>query len=176
MALTWAGILGYCQRNPIEVKRVASELIELSTRQHFAYWLALGTTFHGWARSACGDFVGGLASIEEGVAYFQATGLRGGVGMGLKAEALHLAGRTADALAAVVEAEALVERQGERWWFAELLRLRGVYLAALGADDARIEAVLRAAVSAAREQHSISLTRRAEATLAQYQSEKARAD
>ena len=175
-ALTWAGILGYCQRNPIEVKRLASELIDLSTRQHFAYWLALGTTFHGWARIACGDFVGGLASIEEGVAYFQATGLRGGVGMGLKAEALHLAGRTADALAAIEEAEALVERQGEGWWLAELYRLRGVFLAALGADEALVEATLRAAVSKAREQYSISLTRRAEATLAQYQSEKARAD
>ena len=109
------------------------------------------------------------------MAYFQATGLRGGVGIALKAEALHLAGRTAEALHAIAEAEALVERQEERWWFAELHRLRGVFLAALGAADARIEAALRAAVSTAREQYSISLTRRAEATYAQYQSEKARA-
>ena len=36
----------------------------------------------------------------------------------------------------------MVERSEERWWCAELHRLRGVFLAALGADEAKIEASL----------------------------------
>ena len=50
----------------------------------------------------------------------------------LKAEALHLADRTSEALEAIREAEALVERSGERKWCAELHRLRGVFLTAIG--------------------------------------------
>jgi hypothetical protein len=60
--------------------------------------------------------------------------------LALKAEALHLGTRTSDTLEAIREAEALVERSGERWWCAELHRLRGVFLTALGADETHIEA------------------------------------
>ena len=37
------------------------------------------------------------------------------------------------------EAEALVEASDERWWCAELYRLRGVFLTRLGRDEAQIE-------------------------------------
>jgi hypothetical protein len=50
----------------------------------------------------------------------------------LKAEALYLADRSSEALEAMSEAEALVERSEERCCSAELHRLRGVFLAALG--------------------------------------------
>jgi hypothetical protein len=36
-ALNWAVILGYYKRNPVAVERLASDLIELSTRHYFAY-------------------------------------------------------------------------------------------------------------------------------------------
>jgi hypothetical protein len=52
-----------------------------------------------------------------------------------KAEALHLADRTSEALEVVNEAEALVERFEERRWCAELHRLRGVFLTAIGAEE-----------------------------------------
>ena len=52
-----------------------------------------------------------------------------------KAEALHLAHRTCEALEAIEEAEGLVERSEERWCCAELHRLRAVFLAAIGADE-----------------------------------------
>ena len=40
LALYWAAILGHYERNPAEVERLASDLIELSTRHNFAFWLA----------------------------------------------------------------------------------------------------------------------------------------
>jgi hypothetical protein len=93
----------------------------------------------------------------------------------MKAEALHLAGCTSEALEAIGEAEALTEMNGERWCSAELRRLRGVFLAALGAAEAEIEASFRAAIRIAKEQKSISLAKRAEATCAEYRRQKARA-
>jgi hypothetical protein len=57
-----------------------------------------------------------------------------------KAEASHFLGRIPDALAALREAEALVETFEGRCWRAELYRLRGVILAAMRADETQIEA------------------------------------
>ena len=71
--------------------------------------------------------------------------------LALKAEALHLADRTPEALEAIREAEALAERSEERWWCAELYRLRGVFLVAMGADDAQIEAAFGEAIRTAKQ-------------------------
>jgi hypothetical protein len=90
-----------------------------------------------------------------------------------KAEALHLADRTSEALEAINEAEALAERFEARWWSAELHRLRGVFLAAVGADETQIEASFCAAINTAQEQKSSSLATRAEATYAEYCRQKA---
>ena len=87
--------------------------------------------------------------------------------LALKAEALHLGERTSDALEAIREAEALVEKSEERWWSAELYRLRGVFLAALGADETEIEASFCEAIRIAMEQKSISLEKRARETYAE---------
>jgi hypothetical protein len=38
-ALYFGGILARFERNPVEVERLASNLIELSTRYNFAFWL-----------------------------------------------------------------------------------------------------------------------------------------
>ena len=111
-ALNWAVVLGHYERNPVEVERLASDLIELSTRHHFAYFLAVGTTFRGWARSASGDVAAGIASIDDGIEQFRATGLRTGGTQMLRAEALHLASRTSEALEAIREAEAAGRRTG----------------------------------------------------------------
>ena len=94
-------------------------------------------------------------------------------GLGLKAEVLHLAGRTPEALEAIREAAAVVERRGERWWSAELHRLRGVFLAAIGANETEIEASFCAAIRTAKQQKSISLMKRAEASLTEYRRQKA---
>ena len=93
--------------------------------------------------------------------------------LALKAEALHLADRTSEALEAIKEAEALVERSEERWWCAELHRLRAVFLTKIGAEETQIEALFRAAISTAREQKSVSFEKRAEVTYAEYCRQKA---
>jgi serine/threonine protein kinase/tetratricopeptide (TPR) repeat protein len=173
-ALGWAVILGYYERNPVEVERLASDLIELSTRHHFAYFLAVGTIYRGWARSTSGDVAGGIASIDDGIEQIRTTGSRTGVALVLRAEALHLADRTSEALEALREAEALVEGR-QKDCSSELHRLRGVFLAAIGADETQTEAAFCAAIRIAKEQKSISLAKRAEATYGEYRRQKGRA-
>jgi hypothetical protein len=93
--------------------------------------------------------------------------------LALKAEALYLAQRTPEALEAISEAEAIAEKSEERDWCAELHRLRGLFLTEIGADEAQIEATFREAISTAKQQNSISLAKRAEATYAEYRRQKA---
>ncbi|MBV8969643.1 MAG: hypothetical protein JO331_11375, partial [Verrucomicrobia bacterium] len=170
-----AGFLAHFERDPIQVERCASELIELSTSQNFASWLPGAKVVRGWARSVTGDTAEGIAWIEHGIENMRAGGwtLCLPYAHSIKAEALHLADRASEALEAIREAEALAERFEERWWCAELHRLRGVFLATIGADGAQIEASFCAAIRTAREQKSMSLEKRAEGTYAEYYRQKA---
>jgi predicted ATPase len=176
LVLLLAGYLGHFERNPAEVERCASDLIELSTRQNFPLWLAGGKVLRGWARSAAGSTAEGLSWIEDGREHWRAAGSNWVVPyyLALKAEALRFAERTSEALEVIREAEALAERSEERWWCAELLRLHGVLLTAIGAEETEIEASFCEAIRTANEQKSISLAKRAEATYAEYRRQQAR--
>ena len=93
----------------------------------------------------------------------------------LKAEVLHLGDRTSEAFDVLSEAKLLAERSGDRGWCAEIHRLRGLFLVAVGADETQIEASFCEAIKIAKEQKSVSLTKRAEATYAEYRRQKASA-
>jgi hypothetical protein len=84
-----------------------------------------------------------------------------------KAEAFYLADRTFEALEAINGAEAIAERFEHRYFSAELQRLRGMFLAAMGADQTLFEASFCEAIRIAKEQKSISLEKRAQATCAE---------
>jgi predicted ATPase len=174
-ALHYAGFLAHFEGNPAEVKHCASDLIELSTGQNFAFWLACGTISRGWGGTVSGDTAQGISWIEDGIRDYRATGSILGVPSWLvvKAEALHLANRTSEALEAIKEAGALALRTEERECFAELYRLRGMLLAAMGAEETQIEASFQEAIRIAKEQKSVSLEKRAEATCAEYHRQKA---
>ncbi len=91
-----AALFAHFERNPAEVERLASDVIELPTRRNFATWLPGGASLRGWARSASGDTVEGISRIEDAMRDYRATGamLTAQYYFALKAEALHLADRT----------------------------------------------------------------------------------
>jgi len=66
--------LGVTQRNPVEVERLASELVELLARYNFAFWLPGANVFRGWTRSVRGDTSEGISWIERGVEDYRASG------------------------------------------------------------------------------------------------------
>jgi serine/threonine protein kinase len=177
LAINWAANIAYSERSPADVEHLTSVSIELATRHNLVYFLTVGAIGRGWARSVSGDTAEGIMWIEKGLRDFRATGSVMALPYYLarKAEALHLADRTSEALAAMNEAEAVAERFEQRYCLAELHRLRGVFLAAIGADESQIEASLCEAIRIARRQKSISLAKRAEATYTEYRRRKANA-
>jgi serine/threonine protein kinase len=177
VALSWAAAVAQLERIPAEVERLASEMIELSTRHNFVHFRTIGTVLRGWARSASGDTAEGISWIERGIRDFRAGGtlLYLPYHLTLKAEALHLANRTSEALEAINEAKAVAESIELRYSISTIHRLRGVFLANLGEEETEIEVTFRAAIGAAREQKSVSLAKRAEASYAEYRRQKASA-
>ena len=174
IALYIAAVLAQHERKPAEAERLASEVIELSTRQNFAQCRAMGVILRGWARSVLGNTTEGIASIEDGIGGYRATGAIRGVPyyLSLKAQALYLANRTPEALEVVKEADALVEKNEDYNMRSRLQLLRGVFLATIGADEPKIEASFCGAIRIAKEQKSVSLEKRAEATYAEYRKQK----
>jgi adenylate cyclase len=173
-ALQIALSLAHHGRHPEEVERLASNLIELSNREGFMHWLNTAAQYRGWARSVSGDTAQGISWIDLAIRECRSLGaiLELPYILALKAEALYLADRTVEALEAIKEAETLTERLEGRWWCAELRRLRGVFLATIHGEEAQIEASFCEAIRIAREQKSISLMSRAEASYAEYRSQK----
>jgi serine/threonine protein kinase/predicted ATPase len=174
LVLYWSTYLACLEGDFAKVGRLASDLMETSMRLTFATWLPHARVLRGWARSVSGSIAEGMSSIEDGIVEYRAAGaiLALPFFQILKAEALHLASRTSEALAALEEGETVVERSEARIWCSELYRLRGVFLAAICADEAQIEASFREAIRIAHGQKSISLAKRAEASYLEYRRQK----
>ena len=100
VALHFAATLCYMEQNPTEAVRLSSELIELSTRQHFPHFRAFGTALLGWTRSVAGLFTQGISWMDDGIEELQTSGALLPISslLGAKAEALYLANRTSEAL------------------------------------------------------------------------------
>jgi hypothetical protein len=168
-------ILAYFERRASEVEHLTSEVIELSTRYNFGFWLTIGSIMRGWARSVSGNTTEGISWIEDGLQDYRA--IRSKLGLpfylAVKAEAFYLSDRIPEALDAIGEAEGLAETFEVRWWCAELRRLCGIFLTAIGAEETQIEDSFHDAIRIAKEQKSVSLEKRAEATCAEYRRQKA---
>jgi predicted ATPase len=84
----------------------------------------------------------------------------------LLAEVCGKRGQAEEGLSLLAEALALVETSGERWWEAEMHRLKGMLLLALSPDhQVQAEACLHQALAVARHQQAKSLELRAAMSL-----------
>lgn len=124
----------------------------------------------GWVQAIEGDPVGGAARLREALVSWESVGLRASqpLLLGLLAEAEQLAGRPEEALRRLEDALGEVDRSGERYFLAELHRLRGESLLALSPPRAaEAEAAFTASIDLARRQCAKLLEDRAAASLAQ---------
>jgi predicted ATPase len=156
------------RRDVPTVYEQAEACVSLSTEQGFTHWVALGTSLRGWALALQGEGEEGMAQVRQGMAAWQATGAVIAVPFlyTLLAEVYAHLGHTEDGLQALVEAHTLVEQHEERWWEAEIYRLRGVLLLRqTGTSQAEAEAWLRRALDVARHQEAKSLELRAAISL-----------
>jgi predicted ATPase len=143
-------------------------MVVLAAEQGFTQWAALGTGFRGWALALQGQGEDGMAHLRQGIIAFQATGAEMFVPYlctALAEVCAHL-DHTTDGLQALAEAHTLVEQHEERFWEAEIYRLRGVLLLQpTGTPQAEAEAWLQQALDVARRQEAKSLELRAARSL-----------
>jgi predicted ATPase len=86
--------------------------------------------YRGWAWVEQGQIEEGIVQIRQGLAAYQATGAGVGVPYFLiqLAEAYGKVGQVEEGLALLDEALTAVDKTGERWWEAELYRIKGELL------------------------------------------------
>jgi predicted ATPase len=168
-ARAMVAIVSQLRRDVPAVHDHAEAAVALSTEPGFAYWVALGTSCRGWALAMQGQGAEGITQIRQGIAAWRATGAAVAVSYlytVLADVSAHL-GYLEDGLQALAEAHTLVEQHEERWWEAEVCRLRGVLLLRQpGTSPAEAEAWLQRALDVARRQEAKSLELRAATSLA----------
>jgi predicted ATPase len=150
------------------VREHAEAAIALSTEQGFPQWVAVGTGLRGWALAMQGQGAAGMAQVRQGITAWQATGAALFVPYicTLLADVADHLGHPEDGLQALAEAYTLVEQHEERWWEAEIYRLRSVLLLRQpGTPQAEAEAWLQRALDVARRQEAKSLELRATMSL-----------
>ncbi len=171
--ITW---VHYSRGDVTATRAEADTLYTLATEQGFPFWSAGALHFGAWAMIAAGDVAAGIAQMRTALDAWRATGA--GLGLpshlGRLAEGLLQAGDVDAAEVTLDEAFAFMERSGQRYYEAELLRLRGMLELAHAASSRRRDAAtwrradtsLTAAVDVARRQGSRWLELRATTSLA----------
>jgi predicted ATPase len=150
------------------VHEQAEAAVALATAQGSPQWAAWGTSLRGWALAMQGQSDEGMAQVRQGITALRATGQALAVPYlcTVLADVADHLGRPADGLQALAEAHTLVEQHEERFWEAELCRLRGVLLLRQpGTPAAEAEACFQRALDIARRQEAKSLELRAAMSL-----------
>ena len=154
-ALLFASFFEQFRRAGREARDRAEALVELAIEQNFPHFLAAASTIRGWALLQSGETDTGLAQLRQGLPAWQATGagLYESYFLGLQAEALGRSGAVEEGLDLIAKALGRVEETGERWFEAELHRMKGELMLRLRkADPVAAEARFRQAASVARQQ------------------------
>ena len=167
--LLLAAMLAVCSRDVRRVERLANENATISAEHGFPLWCAYCDVQLGWAAAHQEQGADCIDWMRRGIAAANATGARllEPFCLGLVAEALAFAGEVEDGLAELDQALARSTESGERWWDAELHRLRGDLVCRLPRPDLDgAERSFRAALSIAREQGTRGFELRAATSLA----------
>jgi predicted ATPase len=147
--------LHHVRGEPEIVLERTAELIAVAEEKKFPSWAASGIFFRGWALAAEGEVARGSGLMVRGLAARQtmAIGLQLPYYLGLLAGVHMAGGNPTEALARLDEAMTAVEKRDERWFEAELHRLRGEALLRCGdRDPAAAEACFLDAIAVARSQ------------------------
>jgi predicted ATPase len=108
-------------------RRRIEEEIALSDKHEIPLWQALGTILRGWVLAEQGQGAKGIEQIRHGMVAWLAIGveLARPHYFALLTEAYGRVGQTEEGFRILDEAVALVNKTGERWYEAEIYRLKG---------------------------------------------------
>jgi predicted ATPase len=160
--------LVHCYRREVsEVKDWADRTITLTTQHGIELWKLSGMMCRGWAMATQGQAKEGIEQICHGLDAWSASGARTllPLYLSLLAEAYMKIGQIEEGLTALEQALTRVENSGERFWEAELHRLKGELLSRWGADVGKIKLEFLKALEIARRQGAKSWELRATVSL-----------
>jgi predicted ATPase/class 3 adenylate cyclase len=150
-------------------RALLDEALALSEAHGLVFIDAMASILKGWALAQDGDLAEGTTQMRHGLAAQLATGaeLARPYWLCLITEACLESGAALEGLALLDEAEAAVQQTNERYWEAEIHRLRGRLLLATAepAAPASAEACYRRALEVARRQSARLLELRAAVSL-----------
>jgi predicted ATPase/class 3 adenylate cyclase len=170
--LDLAAVVRQYRSDASATRALVDEALALSEAHGLAFIGAMASILKGWTLAQEGDLAEGIAQMRRGLAAQLATGaeLARPYWLCLIAEACLESGAALEGLALLDEAEAAVQQTDERYWEAEIHRLRGQLL--LAASDPAAPAVVRSAeecyrraLEVARRQGTRSLELRAAVSL-----------
>jgi predicted ATPase len=168
-ALFFAAMLHQCRREVRAVQEGAEATIILAQEQGFPHWMAVGALVRGWALAQQGKGQEGIEQMHQGLRAHHATGAEIGrpYWLALLAEVHGMLGEPEAGLTALAEALTLADTTGERWYEAELSRLKGTLLLQQTSDhQAEAETCFQQAISIAHSQQAKSFELRAATSLA----------
>lgn len=102
-------------------------LLALATEHGFAYWLMAGTILRGWTLTQQGQPEAGMTQMRQGLTAWQKTGAEQRLPQYLSRLAVTYGelGQPGEGLMLLAEACAIIDKNNERWWEAEVYRLEG---------------------------------------------------
>lgn len=123
----------------------------LSNQQGLGAFPAMGTLLRGWALAEREQRAEGISHIREGLDAWRVVGneLLRPYFLSLLAEAYGNAGQAEEGMGTLAEALATMQSTGERWWEAELSRLKGKFLLIQAAEKGRSRMALTETAPAA---------------------------
>ena len=157
------------RREPEQMRARAAARLVLATESGFFTGRALSEIYLGWADVMAGDLDGGIARMQHHMLELKAASSEyiSDRCFAFIATALGRMKRFDEGVRTIDEAFPFIERSGQRYYEAELHRLKGELLLAQDASNAaEAEQSLRTAIEIARKQHAKSWELRATTSLA----------
>lgn len=153
-----------------ETKAMADLTLAIADEQSFAIWKGLGTLCRGSALLLAGKAAEAVATLRDGLGWFNATGARLSSShyMCQLAEALELDGKLDEALATVAQGLDYCQSTNERMGEAELWRLRGELILKKDPAGDEAERCFRQALEIAERQAAHGWRLRAATSLARW--------
>lgn len=167
MALNYAAYIHQVRRESVQAQERAGEQIALCAEHNIPHFLAMGTVFHGWSLAKQGKMEEGIAQMQQGLAAWRATGseLARSHLFALLAEAIGKAGEIREAIAIAVENLSMVDRTCDRYYEAELYRLKGELMLIQEAEETEAESCFHKSISVAQSQEARFFELKATASL-----------
>jgi predicted ATPase len=166
-------------REWLAAQDTAEAALSVAEKGGFPLYASWAMVVKGCALTHLGHAEQGVAEIREGLASAAATGAEmwQAYNMAQLAEACAKAGQVDEGLQAITDALDVVQKKGERWWEAEIHRLRGALLLQQRPSDlAQPQICFARAIEIARHQCAKSLELRATNSLARLQKDTGRRD